>query len=48
LENALLRAEAANQAKSNFSATMSHEICTPRKGLTGLLELLDITELHLK
>lgn len=37
---ALKTAEAANQAKSEFLATMSHEMRTPLNGMLGMVELL--------
>ncbi|HHT62119.1 MAG TPA: response regulator [Clostridia bacterium] len=39
------QAEAANQAKSRFLATMSHEIRAPMNGIIGLLQVLENTEL---
>ena len=34
-----LKAEAANQAKSDFLANMSHELRTPINGILGMTEL---------
>ncbi len=36
-------AEAANRSKSEFLANMSHEIRTPLNGVTGMLQLLEIS-----
>ena len=46
LEEALNRAQAANEAKSRFLALMSHEIRTPMNGVLGLSELLIATPLN--
>ena len=40
LDQALIRAEAATQAKAAFLATMSHEIRTPLNGVIGMTEIL--------
>ena len=41
-------AEAANQAKSEFLATMSHEMRTPLNGMLGMVELLLTERLTLR
>ena len=45
LERAKAEAEAASKAKSEFLATMSHEVRTPLNGILGILSLLKDTSL---
>ncbi|MFP4283793.1 MAG: ATP-binding protein, partial [Opitutales bacterium] len=45
LRRALREAEAANLAKSQFVANMSHEFRTPMNGIVGMAQLLDDTPL---
>jgi signal transduction histidine kinase len=46
LKQAVLQAEQANRAKSQFLSNMSHEIRTPLNGVLGLAHVLARTELN--
>ena len=45
LERALIAAEAADRTKSEFIASLSHELRTPMNGIVGILELLQLEDL---
>lgn len=45
LERALVAAEVADRTKSEFIATLSHELRTPMNGIVGILQLLQLDDL---
>ena len=45
LEAGLEAAQNSDRAKTNFLATMSHELCTPMNGIIGMNEILEETDL---
>ena len=42
LEAGILAAQASDRAKTDFLATMSHELCTPMNGIIGMNEVLSL------
>ena len=45
LEAGILAAQASDKAKTDFLATMSHELCTPMNGIIGMNDVLEETAL---
>lgn len=45
LEAGILAAQDSDRAKTNFLATMSHELCTPMNGIIGMNDILEETDL---
>jgi len=45
LEAGIKEAQASDRAKTDFLATMSHELCTPMNGIIGMNEALEETNL---
>ena len=45
LEAGITAAQASDRAKTDFLATMSHELCTPMNGIIGVNDVLEETEL---
>ena len=45
LEAGILAAQASDRAKTDFLATMSHELCTPMNGIIGMNDVLEETDL---
>jgi signal transduction histidine kinase len=46
LEAGIIAAQNSDWAKTNFLATMSHELCTPMNGIIGMNDLLEETDLN--
>lgn len=45
LEAGIKEAQNSDRAKTNFLATMSHELCTPMNGIIGMNDILEETDL---
>ncbi|GAB3476394.1 response regulator [Marinomonas epiphytica] len=45
IEDALIKADSANNAKTEFIANMSHELRTPLNAVNGYLQLLELTNI---
>ena len=45
LEAGIKTAKDSDEAKTNFLATMSHELCTPMNGIIGMNDMLEETDL---
>ncbi|MEP4053304.1 MAG: ATP-binding protein [Litorimonas sp.] len=45
LEAGIAAAQNSDRAKTNFLATMSHELCTPMNGIIGMNDILEETDL---
>jgi len=45
LEAGIVAAQASDRAKTDFLATMSHELCTPMNGIIGMNDVLEETAL---
>ena len=45
LEAAIVKAQTSDRAKTDFLATMSHELCTPMNGIIGMNDILEETDL---
>ena len=45
LEAGIEKAQDSDRAKTNFLATMSHELCTPMNGIIGMTDILEETNL---
>jgi len=46
LEAGITKAQDSDRAKTNFLATMSHELCTPMNGIIGINGILEHTDLN--
>lgn len=46
LETSMEKAEKANQAKSDFLASMTHELRTPLNSILGFTQILEMDDLH--